>query len=213
MEIKGAIFDLDGTLLDSMGAWDSVATKYLESKGIKASDTLENEIKSMSLEEACQYMKEQYNLEESPDVILKGILKIVESFYINRAELKEGVEAFLQALYKKGVKMCVATATDKAFAEVALTRNNVIDLFEMVITCSEYGCAKRTVDIYNIALGVLGTEKKGTVVFEDAYHAAKSAKDGGFVVCGVYDESENEPVEDICDFYIKSFTEAGEYFD
>lgn len=213
MKIKGAIFDLDGTLLDSMGAWEGVGRRYLKSKNIIASPTFEDEIKSMSLEESCRYVKEQYALEESADEILEGILRIVEGFYKNCAVLKEGVESFLKQLHKLGVKMCVATATNKALAEAALKRNDVLNYFDFVLTCGELGCNKETAEIYNRAMKTMGTQKESTVVFEDAYHAAKSAKRDRFFVCGVYDESEDEPVQEICDIYIKSFLEAGEYFD
>ncbi|MEE0944814.1 MAG: HAD family phosphatase [Clostridia bacterium] len=213
MKIKGAIFDLDGTLLDSMHAWDGVGERYLKSKNIQASPTLQDEIESMSLIESCAYVKKQYNLNESADEILDGILKIVEGFYFEKAMLKDGVGEFLNYLQNMGIRMCVATATDKALAEAALKRNNVIDYFDSILTCGELGCNKTTAQIYNKALEVLDTQKANTVVFEDAFHAAKSAKADGFVVCGVYDESEKKPVKDICDFYIKSFFKAGEYFD
>ncbi|MBS7299024.1 MAG: HAD family phosphatase [Eubacteriales bacterium] len=213
MKIKGAIFDLDGTLLDSMHAWDGVGERYLKSKGIQASPTLQDEIGSMSLIESCTYVKKQYNLEEGVDEILAGILKIVESFYFEEALLKEGVGDFINCLHSKGVRMCVATATDKTLAKAALERNKVIEYFDSILTCGELGCNKATAQIYNKALKALGTQKGNTVVFEDAFYAAKSAKRDGFIVCGVYDVSEDKPVKDICDFYINSFLEAGEYFD
>ena len=213
MKIKGAIFDLDGTLLDSMHAWDGVGERYLKSKGIQASPALQSEIESMSLVESCAYVKEQYHLDESTDEILDGILRIVESFYFENALLKDGVGEFLANLNNMGVKMCVATATDRTLAEAALRRNKVIDYFDSILTCGELGCNKTTAQIYNKALEAIGTQKDNTVVFEDAYHAAYSAKSDGFVVCGVYDESEKKQLKDVCDFYIKSFFEAGEYFD
>lgn len=213
MKIKGAIFDLDGTLLDSMHAWEGVGERYLKSKNIAVSPEFAEEIKKMSLVESCAFVKTRYGLKESTDEILSEILHIVGDFYTNEAKLKPGVKEFLTHLGKSGVKLCVATATDKALAENALERNGVLELFDFVLTCGEAKCNKETADIYNLALERLGTEKENTFVFEDAYHAAESAKKGGFFVCGVYDESENLPVESISDVFIKSYFEVGDYFD
>ncbi|MBO5059817.1 MAG: HAD family phosphatase [Clostridia bacterium] len=215
MKIKGAIFDLDGTLLDSMYIWDTLSIDYLKSKGITPKSDILDTLQTMSLGEAAEYLREEYDIADGISEIMADFNKILTDFYNSKALLKEGVAEFLARIKEKGVKMCVATATERQLAENALERNGVLKYFDGIFCCSEVGCGKDRSDIFDRAHAFLKTEKAETWVFEDAFYAAAAAKNAGFPICGVYDKSEvnAEGVREISDIYTESFKGAGDLLD
>ena len=208
--MEGAIFDLDGTLLDSMAVWETYGTTYLKLRGYNAPDELNEKFRAFSLLEASEFCKELLNSPLSVEEIAKDINSVAEEAYFNTLQLKPGVKEFLEKLYNKGVKLCVATATDRYMTKAALERNGVLNLFEFIITCTEAGAGKNYPDIFNKALEQLGTKKEETYIFEDAIHAIKTAKNAGFKVCAVYDKFEKHPQEvmNLADIYIASWPNA-----
>ena len=138
--IKGAIFDLDGTLLDSMSIWDTIGEDYLRSLGIEPRENLAETFKTFTLEESAEYYRTHYGVTLSVAEIVDGVNGMIEDFYRNTAPLKNGVAEFLERLSKKGVRMCVATVTDKYLVEAALTRLHVRQYFEEIFTTAEVGC-------------------------------------------------------------------------
>ena len=212
MKIKGAIFDLDGTLLDSMFIWDSVGEQYLRSIGICPEDDINQVIKNMSMAQGAAYIQKAYGVEKTSEEIIAGANAIVEHFYMDEVQLKDGVRELLQYLAENEVKMCIATATDQYLVEAALTRLGVEKYFTQIFTCSEVGHGKDEPHIYEAACRQLGTPKEHTLIFEDAVYAIKTAKSAGFSVAGVCDASEEnqENVQKISDFYITDFRKARE---
>lgn len=209
MSMKGIIFDFDGTLFDSMSIWETAGTDYLSSIGRTAEKDLDKILKTLSLQQAGEYLKAHYVLPMSIKEIISGVNKTVENFYFYRAMPKEHVISFLSALQKKGMKMCIATATDRYQVEAALKRCNMLGYFEAIFTCTEVGHGKDEPYIFEYACEQLGTGKGETAVFEDAYHAAKTAKDAGFYVVGVYDRYEKRTAEikEFADVYVSGFSE------
>lgn len=207
--IKGAIFDADGTLLDSMSIWDTIAEDYLRSIGYEPRENLTETFKSFSLYQAACYYQKEYGVTLSSGDIIDGINAMIANFYEQQAQLKPGVENFLQQLRDNGVKMCIATATDKRLIETALARCGILNFFSEIFTCDSVGHGKEEPDIFRLAMKHLGTEKPGTFVFEDAFHAASTAKNDGFPVVAVWDASEENQmgIKAIADFYMKDFTE------
>ena len=211
---KGAIFDADGTLLDSMSVWDTLGEKYLRKKGIVPEKNIRETIKNMSLPQAAVYFQTAYGITDAEDKIIEDINGIAASFYINEVKLKEGVKTVLDKLKQKNVKMCVATATDKGLIEKALERNGIRDYFEAVLTCTDVGAGKDEPVIFRKAGQLLGTAKEDTIVIEDALYAVKTAKEDGFLVAAVYDpsaEKEEPEIREISDFYFRSFNEMESY--
>lgn len=193
--IKGAIFDLDGTLLDSMTLWDTIGNDYLRSLGIDTTENLAETFKTFTLEQAAEYYRTCYSVTLSSQEIIKGINDIIGDFYRNTVPMKRGVAEFLEKLYQKQIKMCVATVTDRQLAEAALVRLNIRNYFMEIFTAAEVGCGKTSPRIYRAALACMGTEKRETLVFEDAYHALMTAKNDGFPVAAVYDAHEARQTE------------------
>ena len=190
--IRGAIFDMDGTLLDSMSIWHTLGEDYLRSLGLEPRENLRETFKTFSTEQAARYYRDHYGVALSVPEIVAGINGLIGRFYREEAPLRPGVADFLHRLQAAGVKMCIATATDRALAQAALTRCGVWDCFDGIFTCAEVGCGKERPDIYEAALHFLGTARADTWVFEDAFHAAATAAGAGFPVLGVYEDSEQE---------------------
>lgn len=188
-QIKLAIFDMDGTLLDSMPYWDHLGRYYLEARGIQVPETFESTIISMTLEEGGQYMKDEFHLEETVEEIIKGVLSRIEMAYQFEIPAKAGMKQLLMELKQAGTKMVVLTTSDKKLAKAALKRTGLLSFFEEVHTASELKMGKRTPEIYYKVCEMYGAEPKETMVYEDAVFAIKAAVEAGCQVTAVYDEA------------------------
>ena len=205
--IKGAIFDFDGTLVDSMFIWDSFGEDYLRTLGKEPKENLTETFKTFTLEQAAEYYREHYGVTLSVEEIVDGVNEMVAEIYRTKVTLKDGVREFLEELRVQGAKMCVATITDRPIVEDVLCNLGIRDFFTEIFTCAELGYNKETPHIYRAALEVLGTSREETVVFEDALHALMTAKNDGFPVAAVYDkhEEKQEKLKEIADIYIEDF--------
>lgn len=209
--IQGAIFDMDGTLLDSMPVWEHASERYLQNKGIEVREKLSEILFSMSMQKGAEYVKENYHLTESTDEIVTGVNNIVYTAYEKEVQPKEGVREFLDKLQAEGIKMVVATSTDRPMVEAALKRTGLLSYFERIFTCTEIGKGKVEPDIYHAASDFLGTKPEHTLVFEDALYAIGTAKKAGFVTVGIYDaasEKEQGKIREQADIYLEAFAEA-----
>ncbi|HYE68932.1 MAG TPA: HAD family phosphatase [Anaerovoracaceae bacterium] len=207
---KALIFDLDGTLLDSMSAWDTVGLEYLIHKAINdiPSNIMEL-LRPMSVVDAAKYFIAEFGFKLSPQQICDEINEMIEDRYKHDIQPKEGVYEFL--LQNKDRKMCIATATDRHLVEFALKRLGLEKYFEFIITSTDVGCSKQKPDIFIKAAERLGLETDMCVVFEDAIHAIKSAKSGGFYTVGVYDksfDSEQETIKNYADQYVYNLNDV-----
>ena len=212
--LKGAIFDFDGTLFDSMFIWDTAGEMYLRSIGIEPREDLQKVLKTMSLLQSATYIREKYRVPLTIEEIMDGINRTVEDFYFHTVHPKEGVVAFLEQMKAQGIKMCIATATDRYQVEAALKRCGMESFFYEIFTCTDVGHGKDEPIIFQKALEYLGTTKANTVVFEDAYHAAKTAKADGFITVAVFDfhESKQEELHSASDCFIESFTQTEHFW-
>ncbi|MFI3253858.1 MAG: HAD family phosphatase [Eubacteriales bacterium] len=200
------IFDLDGTLLDSMGIWASAGSNYLLSRGIIPEKGLDEKFKTFTLKEVVAYYRKVYHLSESGETLMDSVNDFIEKEYRENAPPKKGVKGFLETYH--GEKMCIATATDRHLVEISLKIHGMSQYFSEIFTCTEVGVGKTKPDIYEIALAHLGTEKEDTIVFEDAVHGIISAKKAGFPVIAVADQSaltDKEEILQYADLYIESF--------
>lgn len=209
--LKGAIFDFDGTIVDSMYIWENIAADYLKSLGIEPKENLNKVFETFSLKEAAEYYRTNYGARLSVKEIICGINEMIKEFYRTKVTLKNGIAEYLKYLCDKNVKMCIATLTDKEIVKETLHRLGISKYFSEIFTCLQTD--KTEPDIYRTALSYLGTSKAETFVFEDAFYAAETAKKDGFSVVGVYDEYERnrEKMMSVCDMHISDFKEARLY--
>ena len=209
MDIKAAIFDMDGTLIDSMPVWDGVWTKFLENRGVAPEENITSKYKAMTLLGAAEYYKNSYGFSDSPEAIAEEINDIVAQGY-NRVEPKPGVREYLKVLKGAHVPMCVATNTERPLVEGVLRRLGLFQYFEFILTCGEFGKSKAKPDIFFECRDRLGAATGETWVFEDAPHAVLTAHRAGFPVAAVFDSSyaaEETEIRAMSRVYIHSFLE------
>lgn len=198
MKLRGAIFDLDGTVLDSMPMWNEVGIRYLTDRDLPVPPGVRDRFKTMTLEQSAEYYHQELGVEEQPEQILQDIERRILYDYQHTIPLKKGVRDVLEQLHAHGVRMGVATATARGCVEPALERLGVSKYFSFVLTCTEVGRGKSYPDIFERSLTQLGTSKQDTVVFEDAIHAIQTANRAGFRVAAVYDEASAHERAEIC---------------
>ena len=210
MRIRGAIFDVDGTLLDSMFIWDTIGETYLRSIGYEPREKLNEVFKNMSLFQAARYYRTEYGVTLSIDEIMNGVNAMLERYYRFEVSLRPGVAELLAQLQASGVKLCIATATDRYLVEAALERCGVLSCFGAIFTCNEVGHGKDEPDIFEAALRFLGTRREEPLVFDDALYAVRTAKEAGFPVAVIYDshEKNQEGLRALADFYIENFSQV-----
>ncbi len=214
--IQGAIFDLDGTILDSMHIWSEIGLLFLKNKGIEPPPGVEDEFVKMSMVQAAEYYIKNIDPTATVMDIVNEVNTLVQGFYFYEVIKKEGSKEFLEFLKNKNVKMCIATATDKHLVEKALERNGIREYFSEIFTCGSVGAGKDTPVIYDAALEHLGTPKENTYVFEDALYAIETASKAGYNILGIKDVSEKADPEDVkklCNYYINDYSEIYKFFE
>ena len=210
LSAKAFIFDADGTLLDTMGFYENFASEYVRSLGFEPAPDLREQIRSFTIKECCELLKNTYPISKTTDGIYGEISAMISALYAKDAHFKAGVLEFLHYAKSKGIKMCIATATDKSHIKKALAACNAEDMFEFVLTCSDVGVSKRQPVIYDECTKRLGLEKRDVVVFEDAHHAIATAKAANYRVVAVREDTELKFADVIkinSDIYVETMTE------
>ena len=190
MDKQYAIFDMDGTLVDSMVYWKDLYKEYLNTKGVlHVPDSIREKIKPMTMTESAALFIEEFGIEGTPEAIAEEMNALMDAHYYKDVPLKKGIKEYLKHLYDSSIQMCVASATAVPLVEACLTRLEVSEYFAFMISCETIGIGKSQPDIYYEAAKRFGTEPENIAVYEDALYAAQTAKRAGFYVIGVYDES------------------------
>lgn len=196
---KAAIFDLDGTLVDSYRAWERAFCVELKNHGLLISKEEFVAVYKMTdaqtrdfLEDKIRASQLKVNIEQAYDTLFKSM----EYQYEHSVLPKPGAVAFVEALYQKGIPLCVATLTPDNLAEKVLERIGLIPFLDFVITGDHVGKSKKFPDIYIEASGRLGYAIGETAVFEDSFTAIKTADKAGFIVYGVHDEHQGYDFND-----------------
>ena len=191
MQIKSAIFDLDGTLVDSLMLWDVMWTKfgslYRGDPSFRPSAEDDKAVRTMTLVDAMQYIHERYSIADSGGDLVRCANEIMEKFYAEDVQLKPGVREFLDDCQARGVKMCIASATDMKLLRIALEHCDLNKYFPRIFSCAEIGKGKDCPDIYRAAQAYLGTAVGETWVFEDSAVALVTAHKLGMQTVGIYD--------------------------
>lgn len=211
MQVKGIIFDLDGTLLDSMPAWEHVGYDFLCSQGVIPQIDVDEAVKTFSFQECSDYFIREFGLSCTPEEVRSGVTSIVQRRYRDEVPLKPHAREFLEQVHSDGIRLCIATATNRVLAECALERLGVWHYFDFLMTCDDVGAGKTNPVIYQAACRKLGASVADTVVFEDALHCAQTAKKAGFRVVAVHEdtlsEEDREQIRLVADRYVVDYLE------
>lgn len=208
--IHGAIFDLDGTLVDSMWIWTQIDIDYLKSKGHPMPLDLKDSIAHLSFSQTAAYFKKRFNILDSIDEILTDWHNMAFNHYSNDVKLKLGVIEFLDQLKSKDIKIVLATSSSRPLLEACLKNNGIYNYFDSITITDEVSKGKNFPDVYLLAANKLGLKPENCLVFEDILPAVKAAKAANMKVIAVKDDECSDSKENLikyADKYIESFTE------
>jgi HAD superfamily hydrolase (TIGR01509 family) len=208
MEIKAAIFDMDGTLVDSLGFWEiyweQMGKDFLGVSGFRPAAEDDRAIRTMTMAEAMTRIQNNYNVAKNAEELIDYANKYIAEFYVTQVDLKPGVREFLDYLKANGTRMCIASATNLDNVMLAVDHCGIRDYFEEIISCAVVGAGKDKPDVFLAAKDLLGTKIEETFVFEDSYIAVKTAKSIGMPTVGIFDinNSYREELKATADYYI-----------
>jgi HAD hydrolase, family IA, variant 3 len=208
--IEACIFDLDGTLVDSMWMWPEIDREYLGRFGIEYDDNLKNEIDGISFHETAVYFKNKFDIDDSIEEICKDWENMALDKYKYEVKEKPGCVRFLEHLKSKGITMGIATSNNRTMVEAVLGSLNMRHYFDAIITSDEVKKGKPAPDIYLQAAKELGVMPHKCLVFEDVVAGIKAGKSAGMKVCAIEDDFSREvrqKKKELSDYYIDDYRE------
>ncbi len=208
--MKGAIFDMDGTILDSNGAWDSCAPAMLAQWGYQAKPTLVADVFPLGAWDIVWFLKKDYRMSQSPEEIYQFMFDYMLRFYSQQVQTKPGVRELLMHLKAQGVPLTLATATVKECVLPALELTGLRDVFDHILTCDDVGHSKDEPHIFLEAMNKMGSVPENTWLFEDAIHAIRTGRSLDMVICAIADPAGTPDVQEIrekSDFYLDEWAQ------
>ena len=202
------IFDLDGTLLDSMDVWHKIDIDFLHKRGISVPSDYAKTISSMTFDEAATYTIRRFELSDSAESLKQEWNDMAAYAYGHTVQMKPYAKEYLTMLRDRGVKLAVATSLFSGLLDLALKNHGIYDYFDVICTTEETGYGKSRPDVFLLTANKLGVLPCECIVFEDILEAVKSAKSIGMTVCAVYDKSSHanwELIKKSADYSIFDF--------
>ena len=209
--MKYIIFDLDGTLIDSMPVWRGTGSGFLMNHNFPVPENLMEVVKTQTIWQTAEWFRTELGVPMEAEDIVNEIVESVVEAYRHTIPLKDGAMEYLEKMKNEGVEMCILTASEADYILPALDRLDIRKYFSHVLTCTELGEYKNDGKAYLKTMELMGGTLEETVVFEDAYYAVKGAKSVGFPVYAVLDEVVREDdidkIEETADHYFHSYKE------
>jgi len=205
------IFDLDGTLLDSMGVWHQVDTDFLAKRGIELPPDYKDAISSMTFHETAAYTIKRFALQDSIDDLMREWNDMAAYAYGHTVRMKPHAKEYLMTLRERGAKLAIATSLSAELRGPVLRNNGIDAMFHAICSTDDAGYGKSRPDVFLLAAQKVGATPGDCLVFEDILMAVKSAKSAGMSVCAVYDKSSHDDWEEIkktADYAIDDFCDA-----
>ncbi len=210
-DIEAVIFDLDGTLVDSMWMWRSIDIEYLKRFGIEMPPELQSSIEGKSFSETALYFKERFQLPDSLEQIKSDWNEMAWDKYESEVPLKEGVTELLQYLKREGIPAGIATSNSRELVELIVRKHGIEDYFGSIRTSCEVAKGKPSPDIYLLVAEDLGVLPEHCLVFEDVLQGVMAGKNANMKVCAVYDEYSQKDQDEkikLSDYYVHSMSEV-----
>lgn len=204
------IFDLDGTLIDSMWIWKSIDTEFLEKRNIEFPEVLQGEIEGMSFKETATYFKDKFDLNESLEEIMDEWHELAFEYYNEKIQLKENVIKLLDYFKSENKIMGIGTSNSRELAELVVKRRGINSYFETLITSCDVNKGKPNPDVFLKVAEELKVDPSKCLVFEDTFAGVKAGKAAGMDVIAIYDEIASEFEDDIketANKYIMAYSE------
>ncbi len=185
--IQAVIFDLDGTLVDSMWVWEAIDREYFKQHGMEVPDGLQKQISGMSFTETADYIRKHFMISDTIEEMKEIWNRMAEEKYASEVPVKEGAYAFIRNLKKMGIKTGVATSNSKHLVEIALLAQGIRSMMDSVHTACEVSHGKPEPDIYLLVAEDLGVAPEYCLVFEDIVEGIRAGKRAGMRTCAVAD--------------------------
>ncbi|KAB1439548.1 HAD family hydrolase [Candidatus Galacturonibacter soehngenii] len=210
-DIKAVLFDLDGTLIDSMSVWKDIDIEFLGNYGIELPADLQNSIEGMSFTETADYFRKRFQFKESVEEIKAIWNEMAYEHYTQFVKLKDGVLDFLSYLKSHNIRTGISTSNSIELVQGVLKAKEIEPYFDVVVTACQVNAGKPSPDIYLETARLLNVEPKDCLVFEDIPMGIMAGKNANMKVCTIYDDfSKNQDIKkrSLADYYINTFKEV-----
>lgn len=207
---EAIIFDLDGTMIDSMGVWAKIDVDYFDMLGIDFPEDYQKNIEGLSLHETAIYTKETYNIKESIEEIKATWTKMAFHEYSENIMLKEGIKELLKYLKDNNYKLGIATSNSNELCNEILNKRGIIEYFDVIITNDDCKIGKPEPDVYLLAAGKLDSLPEKCLVFEDLLNGVRAGKNAGMDTVVIWDENSKDTWEEkvqLANYSIMSYKE------
>ena len=206
--IKACLFDMDGTLLDSMHIWKDIDIEFLGRFGYELPPTLQREIEGMSFRETACYIKDRFHLPPSIEEIMNIWNEMAFQKYSEEIFFKEGAFEFVKMLKEKGIRTAICTSNSRELVNAVAEHLGFMPYFDTIITSCEVGAGKPAPDIYLEAAKRVGVEPEHCLVFEDIVTGLTAGKRAGLKLCAVedvYSADQKEAKKAMADYYVENY--------
>lgn len=206
------IFDMDGTLLDSIKIWHESEERILQGAHVELSKDERDQVNALTLEEAATFFHERFGIGKDPNAVIHAIIDHMLDFYTNEVEANPGAISFVRAVYEAGATLCVLSSSPQAFLQAGLGHVGLKRYFpdELIISAEDIGLVKRDPATFTYLLDLLGSDAADTWLFDDSWYALKTAHDVGLRTVGVYSADDcgtHEELARFCEVVVDDFTE------
>lgn len=195
----GFIFDCDGTLLDTMGAWLSMEDTFASRTGGRIDAAMRETLCTMTMPEEAVFLHETFGVGSSPAALEAEIDEYFMSYYAEAAEAKPGACELVDEARRRGIPCAIASSSPHAYLEAGLARTGLLGAFTAVFSTDDVGASKRERKIYDAAAKSMKAVPELTWCFDDAVYALRAMKKAGFKTVGVYDRDTSGTVEQLED--------------